>query len=258
MPQVTRSVYDAIADPAVSLAGRHPAVAAREPVDRAVADRARQARGEAGGGDGRALPAEGQDRAAPRDVSRTSSSTARRRSGLLTVNALVAATHLLIPIQSSYFALEGTDDLLETIEKVRGAAQPGAADPRRRHHDARQAHGAGARHPGADPEGVRRQGLQDRDHQERAARGEPGLQGIDLHVRARFDRARPSTTACARRSSTVPRRGLPRRHGDAPRRALRRGAGGVGRRRRSAAWSPSTRSTRTRTSRARSWATCPS
>ena len=38
--------------------------------------------------------------------------------GLLTVNALVAATHLLIPIQSSYFALEGTDDLLETIEKV--------------------------------------------------------------------------------------------------------------------------------------------
>ena len=37
--------------------------------------------------------------------------------GLLTVNALVAATHLLIPIQSSYFALEGTDDLLETIEK---------------------------------------------------------------------------------------------------------------------------------------------
>lgn len=44
--------------------------------------------------------------------------------GLLTVNALVAATHLLIPIQSSYFALEGTDDLLETIEKVRGRANP--------------------------------------------------------------------------------------------------------------------------------------
>ncbi|CAN5879439.1 AAA family ATPase [soil metagenome] len=44
--------------------------------------------------------------------------------GLLTVNALVAATHLLIPIQSSYFALEGTDDLLETIEKVRMRANP--------------------------------------------------------------------------------------------------------------------------------------
>ncbi len=44
--------------------------------------------------------------------------------GLLTVNALVAATHLLIPIQSSYFALEGTDDLLETIEKVRVRPNP--------------------------------------------------------------------------------------------------------------------------------------
>jgi chromosome partitioning protein len=45
--------------------------------------------------------------------------------GLLTVNALVASSHLLIPIQSSYFALEGTDDLLETIEKVRQRANPG-------------------------------------------------------------------------------------------------------------------------------------
>ena len=44
--------------------------------------------------------------------------------GLLTVHALVAATHLLIPIQSSYFALEGTDDLLETIEKVRARPNP--------------------------------------------------------------------------------------------------------------------------------------
>ncbi|MDH3254442.1 MAG: AAA family ATPase, partial [Acidobacteriota bacterium] len=39
--------------------------------------------------------------------------------GLITVNALAAATHVLIPIQSSYFALEGTDDLLETIEKIK-------------------------------------------------------------------------------------------------------------------------------------------
>jgi len=44
--------------------------------------------------------------------------------GLLTVNALVAATHLLIPIQSSYFALEGTDDLLETVAKVQARANP--------------------------------------------------------------------------------------------------------------------------------------
>ena len=45
--------------------------------------------------------------------------------GLLTVNALVAATHLLIPIQSSYFALEGTDDLLETVQRVQSRANPG-------------------------------------------------------------------------------------------------------------------------------------
>lgn len=44
--------------------------------------------------------------------------------GLITVNALVAANHVLIPIQSSYFALEGTDDLLETIEKVRSRPNP--------------------------------------------------------------------------------------------------------------------------------------
>ncbi len=45
--------------------------------------------------------------------------------GLITINSLVAATHLLIPIQASYFALEGTDDLLETYEKVRARSNPG-------------------------------------------------------------------------------------------------------------------------------------
>jgi chromosome partitioning protein len=44
--------------------------------------------------------------------------------GLITVNALVAATHLLVPVQSSYFALEGTDDLLETVQKIRSRPNP--------------------------------------------------------------------------------------------------------------------------------------
>ena len=44
--------------------------------------------------------------------------------GLITINSFVAATHLLVPIQSSYFALEGTDDLLETFEKVRARSNP--------------------------------------------------------------------------------------------------------------------------------------
>lgn len=44
--------------------------------------------------------------------------------GMITVNALVASSHILIPIQSSYFALEGTDDLLETIEKIKSRPNP--------------------------------------------------------------------------------------------------------------------------------------
>ena len=45
--------------------------------------------------------------------------------GLLTVNALVASTDVIIPIQSSYFAMEGTDDLLDTIEKIKRRPNPG-------------------------------------------------------------------------------------------------------------------------------------
>ncbi len=44
--------------------------------------------------------------------------------GLITVNALVAATHLVIPIQASYFALEGTDDLLETVQRIKARPNP--------------------------------------------------------------------------------------------------------------------------------------
>jgi chromosome partitioning protein len=44
--------------------------------------------------------------------------------GIITVNALVAATHVLVPVQASYFALEGTDDLLETIDKIKVRANP--------------------------------------------------------------------------------------------------------------------------------------
>src|SRR5450830_211331 len=44
--------------------------------------------------------------------------------GMITVNAMVASTHILIPIQSSFFSLEGTDDLLETIEKIKARANP--------------------------------------------------------------------------------------------------------------------------------------
>jgi chromosome partitioning protein len=45
--------------------------------------------------------------------------------GIMTVNAMVAATHLLVPIQASFYALEGTDDLLETLERIRARPNPG-------------------------------------------------------------------------------------------------------------------------------------
>ena len=64
--QVTRSVYDAIAEPDVHVRGRDPAVDAAEPVGGAVADRAGEARIQAGGGARRAFPAEGSARADPR------------------------------------------------------------------------------------------------------------------------------------------------------------------------------------------------
>ncbi|MCC6746302.1 MAG: ParA family protein [Deltaproteobacteria bacterium] len=44
--------------------------------------------------------------------------------GLLTLNALVAAQSVLVPLQCEYFALEGLSHLLTTIERVRGAFNP--------------------------------------------------------------------------------------------------------------------------------------
>jgi chromosome partitioning protein len=44
--------------------------------------------------------------------------------GILTVNAMVASSHLVVPIQAAYFAIEGTDDLLETYERIRARPNP--------------------------------------------------------------------------------------------------------------------------------------
>ncbi|MBX4188704.1 AAA family ATPase [Candidatus Saccharibacteria bacterium] len=45
--------------------------------------------------------------------------------GLLTVNALTAANSVLIPVQAEYYALEGLSQLLNVIQQVRQALNPG-------------------------------------------------------------------------------------------------------------------------------------
>ncbi len=45
--------------------------------------------------------------------------------GLLTLNGLVAAQGVLVPLQCEYFALEGLADILSTIDLVRSGANPG-------------------------------------------------------------------------------------------------------------------------------------
>ena len=54
----------------------------------------------------------------------TSSSTARRRSGPLTVNALVAADRVIVPVQTEYFALEGLAGLLDTLALIQRELNP--------------------------------------------------------------------------------------------------------------------------------------
>lgn len=45
--------------------------------------------------------------------------------GLLTVNALISAKHLLVPLQCEFFALEGLSQLLQTVERIRARFNPG-------------------------------------------------------------------------------------------------------------------------------------
>lgn len=44
---------------------------------------------------------------------------------MLTLNALVSANGVLIPMQCEYYALEGLSSLMETIEQVRSSVNPG-------------------------------------------------------------------------------------------------------------------------------------
>jgi len=43
---------------------------------------------------------------------------------MLTVNAMVAATSVLVPMQCEYYALEGLSDLMDTLRKIQDTANP--------------------------------------------------------------------------------------------------------------------------------------
>ena len=47
--------------------------------------------------------------------------------GILTVNALVAASHVLVPVQCEFYSLDGLARLLGTIESIRASLNPGLA-----------------------------------------------------------------------------------------------------------------------------------
>jgi chromosome partitioning protein len=47
--------------------------------------------------------------------------------GLLTLNALVAADGVVVPVQCEYLALEGVTQIMDTIERVRSLLNPGLA-----------------------------------------------------------------------------------------------------------------------------------
>ncbi|PID31745.1 hypothetical protein CR970_04220 [Candidatus Saccharibacteria bacterium] len=44
--------------------------------------------------------------------------------GLLTINALTAASQVLVPVQAEYYALEGLGQLLDVVQRVRGGLNP--------------------------------------------------------------------------------------------------------------------------------------
>jgi chromosome partitioning protein len=47
--------------------------------------------------------------------------------GLLTINALTASSHVLVPVQTNYLAIDGMEKLLNTVERVREDINPDLA-----------------------------------------------------------------------------------------------------------------------------------
>ena len=123
---------------------------------------------------------------------------------MLTVNALVAADSVLIPMQCEYYALEGLSALLSTIEQIRAAVNPGAGDRRHPAHDVRPAEQSRERGERAAHHAFRRQGVpHDHPAQCPARRGAVVRQA---RAAARQGIARRAGVPRARRRNDPPRR----------------------------------------------------
>ena len=68
--------------------------------------------------------------------------------GPLTINALVAADRVIVPVQTEYYALEGLADLLDTVGLIQKRTQSQADDRRPGDDDARRSHAPGDRRRG--------------------------------------------------------------------------------------------------------------
>ena len=66
--------------------------------------------------------------------------------GLLTVNGLVAADSVIIPVQTQYYAMKGLTNLVKVINTIRAQAEPRPADPRPAAHVLRRPDDPRARH----------------------------------------------------------------------------------------------------------------
>ena len=103
--------------------------------------------------------------------------------GLLTVNGLAAATEVLVPIQTEYYALEGLGQLLRNVDLVRRNLKPTTRGLDDRVRDVRRPHEAvrSGRAGGACP--LRRQGRAGGRTTLRATVGGPVVRATDHHLR---------------------------------------------------------------------------